>query len=337
MSQVLYVGDPHARPEDLDDCDALIGLIEDIITSRRIHRIVFLGDQHHTHAIMHVEVLGFWRRALTRLRLAVPERQGLNIYLMLGNHDQPGDAASTSHALMAYADMPRVTVIDTPMAVDGILHVPYMHSADDFVATCRKYDNAKVLVCHQTFNGAKYENGFFAKDGVDPDKIPQTCVLSGHIHMPQSFGKVTYLGSPRWLTFSDANGDRFLNVVEHDDVTGEVLNIQQIPTAPRLRKIFHLIDTPEAPAVMPVDTMHRYYVDVRGPAEWCEQRRNVFSGRARVRTQRTDATVARVRESEGIATALKRFVASYRSQHGTETAVLERLVDARLAARPVQA
>lgn len=327
MASVLYVGDPHARFEDLKDCWALIDLVEEVFTSRTVHRLVFLGDQHHNHAIMHVEVLRFWRLALERLRDSVAD-----IVLMLGNHDRSGDASSDAHALMAYKGMPGVTVVDTPRVIDNILHVPYMHDRGDFIAACRSSPGQNTVVCHQTFNGAKYENGFFAKDGVDPEDIPQVHVLSGHIHEPQSFGKVTYLGSPRWLGFSDANSNRFINVIEHR-ADGEPVDIAPFPTEGHLSKIFHLIDTPESPATLPVNSRHRYHVDVQGPAEWIDQRRNVFSGRARLRTQRTDQAVARVRESEGISAALRRFVGTYRPQHGTATAVLERLVNARLTAR----
>lgn len=326
---VLYVGDPHARLEDLDDCEALVTLIEDIITANRVHRITFLGDQHHTHAIMNVEVMGFWRRSIERL-LSNFDQGAPDIYFMLGNHDQPGDASSKSHALLAYVDMPGVVVIDHPVLVEGVLHLPYMHDRDAFVAAANAHDSM-TLVCHQTFNGAKYENGFYAKDGVDPELVPQKYIISGHIHDPQSFGKVGYFGSPRWLTTSDANKDRFLNIVEHDDA-GVPVKITPIPTEPALRKIIHLVDSPDKPVDVVFNPRHRYLVDVQGPSSWVDERRGLFVGKAKVRTQRLDKVVARVRESEGIAKALRRFLKTYHPPNGTDTAVLEKLVDARLPA-----
>lgn len=331
MMDVLYVGDPHGRPEDLDDCEALVTLVEDVVTSQKVHRITFLGDQHHTHAIMHVEVLGFWRRSLQRLLEASP---GTDIYFMLGNHDQPGDASSKAHALMAYEDMPGVVVVDRPILVEGVLHVPYMHSGEAFVETCTGFAGVArppmTLVCHQTFNGAKYENGFFAKDGVDPERVPQKYIISGHIHDPQSFGKVVYLGSPRWLTISDANKDRFLNIVTHDE-DGVPVNIKPIPTESALRKIHHIVDSPESPADNVVfNPKHRYHVDVQGPSEWVDSRRSKWTGKARVRTTRLDKRIARVRESEGIDAALLRFLASYNPPRGTDRATLEKLAHARI-------
>ncbi len=310
MIRVLYVGDPHARPEDLEDCRALVQFINAVAIYEKPDRI---------------EVLAFWRAALLGLRERCP------VVVLVGNHDQPGDASSRSHALMAYKDMAGVTVVDGPTVIDGILHVPYRHNPAEFIADCRAQPT-KTVVCHQTFQGARYENGFYAPDGIDPEAIPQELVLSGHIHDPQGFGKVVYLGASRWLTVSDANKDRVLNIITHD-ATGSVSSgATQVSLAGTCRKIFHLIDTPEAPITLPVDPKDRYYVDIQGPAEWIEQRRNIFSGRARIRTQRTDKAVARVRESEGIAKALRRFLSTYQPARGTPRAALERLVDERLPA-----
>lgn len=332
MSKVLYVGDPHARPEDLADCQALCGLIVEVIAGQEIDRIVFLGDLHHTHAIVHVEVLHFWRDTLRWLTRVHQQK----VVLLVGNHDQPGDASSSAHALEAYKDIEGVTVVDRPLCIDGILHLPYRHSRDQFVADCSDvaHRNLETVVCHQTFDGAQYENGFFAKDGVKPDDIPQKHIISGHIHDPQSFSKVTYLGSPRWLTISDANKSRFLSIVYHDE-NGVPVGTKTFPTDGQCRKIFHLVDTPEAPLEASFDPRHRYHVDVTGPAEWIEQRKGLYTGHARVRTQRTDNAVARVRESEGIGAALRRFIKTYKAQRGTDLPTLERLVDARLSSRSI--
>lgn len=327
MSAVLYVGDPHARPEDLEDCQALVDFIVKTALEQRVARIVFLGDQFHTHAVVHVEVLAFWMRALGQIYNATK----LPIVLLVGNHDQPGDASSQAHAMMGFEALRNVTVVDRPLCIDGILHLPYRHSSKQFVADCHDiaHKNLKAVVCHQTFNGAKYENGFFAKDGVNPEEVPQQCFLSGHIHDPQRFDKVIYLGASRWMTASDANSSRYLTVIDHGD-DGLPKSFEVFPLDAAVRKIHHFVDTEDKPAPTDLDSRHRYIVDISGSLEWIEARRPLFVGRAQVRTQRTDRATVGVRESEGIAAALKRFVASYKATRGTPTDTLERLVNVRL-------
>ena len=324
MRRVLYVGDPHARPEDLEDCLCLVSQVVTLAEDRDVDRIVILGDLHHTHALAHTDVTAFWRESLVRL-----VADDITVTLLVGNHDQPGDEASKSHALLAYKDMRHVVVVDEPMEFRGILYLPYIHRPEDFVAACRA-NPVRTVVCHQTFNGAKYENSFYAKDGVEPSAIPQVAVISGHIHEPQEFDKVRYLGSPRWLATSDANRQRFIHVVEHNDI-GDVVSVTPIPSA--CRQIVQIVDTPEAPwdRQGSISSNAKYLVDITGPAAWITERLPLYAGWARVRTSRTDQAQARVRESEGLPAAMKRYLAGYKATRGTPSEVLEGFVRDRIS------
>ncbi len=326
-SKILFVGDPHGRPEDLDDCESLITMVRLVADAQDVETIVFLGDQHHTMAVIRAEVLGFWRRALTDLG------SHWRVVFLLGNHDMPGDASSFSHALMAYEDMVNVTVVDRPTigVYDGHLYMPYYHDPAKFVSDAGFYKTTTgVLICHQTFQGADY-GAFFAKEGVDPEAIPQTTVISGHIHKAQTFGKVHYLGSPRWMTVDDANSEKFLTVATFAE-DGSI-SYQYFPTGDYCRRIIKLKDTPAAPAEATFNEKDRYYVDIEGPQEWIDQRRPLFAGHARVVTRRTDKATAKVRESEGIDKALKKYLAAFKPSNGTPTGVLEDLVNARIFPR----
>jgi hypothetical protein len=102
-----------------------------------------------------------------------------------------------------------IMVVDEPRVVlPGILFVPYVHDPAEFVQICQQYPEAKTVVCHQTFAGSYFENGFLTPDGVEPNLLPQEQVISGHVHSPQRIGKVWYPGAPRWRTVSDANTER---------------------------------------------------------------------------------------------------------------------------------
>ncbi len=324
----LYVGDVHARPEDLPDCQNLLDLVLASAKKHQVARIVFLGDQHHTHAIIHLDVLAFWKANVQRLTDA-----GFDVTLMVGNHDMSGDASSNNHALLAYEGMDRVTVVSIPTlsSESKIAYLPYMADHKKFIAACNLLPD--VIVCHEEFNGCEYENGFYASNGVDPESIPQSLVISGHIHTPQRFGKVWYLGSPRWLTAADANQDRFIYVVRHaPDGTVQPGTVIAIPTGDVCQRIWLLNDHFEKPTPRPgvVNEKDRYIVDVVGPQTWIEERRPLWLGKARVRTTRTDQQVIRLKESEGIERALVTFAKEFIPPHGTAPEVLMAMVQTRL-------
>lgn len=320
--KLLLVGDPHVRPEDIPECERLATFVLETAIKTEPDYIVVLGDLHHTHSLVHVEVLDFWRRTFALWA------EKTRVLCLVGNHDMSSDSSIKAHALMAY---PNVRVIDepTPLAKDSpILLVPYQHSREDFVRVCNQWADRPLAICHQTFNGAQYENGFYAKDGVDPDSIPQRNVISGHIHSRQDFGKVHYLGSPRWMTVSDANQAKFLALIDvapDGSWQTELFSTQGPCTA-----IQHLEDTPEntIPDLLDPDT--KYIIDIRGPAAFIEERKKTWSGKARVRTFYTDKALPRVKESEGIGHAFRRFYAGYKPRFGTSQYTLNVLTRERL-------
>src|SRR6185369_11497831 len=123
------------------------------------------------------------------------------IWFLVGNHDRSHDTNITGNTLR-YAS-PTVTVVDEPMTLgNGLVFMPWYAKPQDFIKAAGNYT---TLICHQTLQGAKYENGFPAADGVPAEMVPAKTIISGHIHTPQMFGKVWYPGAPRWRIATDAN------------------------------------------------------------------------------------------------------------------------------------
>ncbi len=320
MSKVLYVGDPHVRVEDLEDCQVLLDKVFEIAHDKEVDRTVFLGDEHHTMAVVRVEVMEFWYRNLEKFF-----QNKMTTVLLTGNHDQSGDASSKAHALVGYKGL--TEVVDEPHVIEGILHVPHIHSNQEFIDICNEYSHCKTAVAHQDFYGAQYENSFYSTTGVDQTSIPQNLVLSGHIHHIQRSGKVDYLGSPRWLTASDANDDRFLTLITHAPDGSEIAR-ELIPSP--CQRIWQVEDKPDSSwrgALIPGD---KYIVDIVGPQAWIEERRPLWLGKARIRTRRTDQQIIRLKESEGIEKALVTFAKGFIPPHGTPNDVLMSMVKTRL-------
>jgi DNA repair exonuclease SbcCD nuclease subunit len=322
LRRVLYVGDPHAVPEELDDCRALGQMVFDVAHVANVDAVVFLGDQTHTHAITHVAVLAFWRETFRMFKDA-----GIRVIALVGNHDRPGTAGSELHTMMVFEDL--CEVVAAPRVIDGLLFVPYMDTGEEFLAACRA-NPTRFVAGHNTFDGSKYENGMYAKDGIDVADIPQEQVLSGHIHTPQRFGKVWYIGAPRWRTLSDANIERAIWVVEHGE-DGLVVDSKPFSTGDVCRQIRYMIDTPSTPVPLPLDMRHDWRIDIRGPAAWIEERRPLIKRPGvKVRSFSTDKPTAKVRESDGVDVSLAKFIAGFRPRFGTPASVLHQMARERL-------
>lgn len=341
--RALLVGDMHAVPEELDDCNKVIQLILELaLADDRLRDVWFLGDQHHTHAVMRLEVLHWWRTAFKALT-----QQGLRVTCLVGNHDQ-ASPGSNIHAMAAYGGS-GVTVVDKPTVVSGVLLLPYYHNQDEFLAACREYSmreppppgwirtdpdpvRSRTVVCHQTFDGSTYENGFPASDGFDPNLVPQELIISGHIHTAQEYGKVWYPGAPRWRSLNDANVERAVWKVEFEK-NGQLVDRLPFGTGAVCRRIFHMDDTPEKPVELPLNPQHQWRIDIKGPPAWCQERKGLLQAAgARIRTFPTRTGAAnRVRESEGVDRAFKKFLEHYQPKHGTSIEVLSGLVKERLS------
>lgn len=336
--RLLLVGDPHVTVDDLDDAQKLIGGIVEVCQEENPDAVVILGDLHHNHALVRVEVMDFWRKAF--LQLAPALRLGNNVFLLVGNHDRPNDLSTPAHALSGYSDA-LVKVIDKPQTIgQDIWLLPYM-SNEAFVEAVLKLPKPKMLICHQTFDGSTYDNGFYAPDGIDPALVGVPVIVSGHIHTAQivnwSGGYIDYIGSPRWRIASDANVEKNIVIWDTDAQTCKAfatakwcspMGHAQIPAGVDVRSVkVPFSDNPRA----------RISIEATGPKASLEALvasiKDVYP-RARVRPVPTDraATVAGVVESQGIGKALDRYMRAYVPKHGTDPGVLREMVTKHLGA-----
>jgi hypothetical protein len=322
------VGDVHARPDDLDDCEALMmGVLEVLARRPDVRHVWFLGDLHHTHAWVHVDVQDFWRKWLKRLAPMVDE-----VGIVVGNHDQ---APSGNHAAQWYGEIEGVHVYDEARCHHVFSVVPYEGDKKQFIlsALClygQGEPGEGTLLCHQTFAGAKFENGFYAPEGVSSSDMLFRNVISGHIHEPQTLVSdnvtVHYLGSPRWIGLNDANSDRFVYLVEMDGQ--ELVGMENISTAQWCRRIVRVEVTPDD--LMPVPRPGwAYHFDLKGPKAWCEEQAPKYTPFGKVRTFPEANRVVHVRESEGVFPAFRKFMAAYVPPNATPLERLKTMVEER--------
>lgn len=327
MTKYLFVGDPHAQHHDLRDCKALADFILRVGAEGKHDALILAGDLYDTHAIIHAEVQWFWRQFLAQAADVFDD-----IYVIKGNHDAPGTVGTGACALWAHFDQENVTVVMAPVLVGRVLFCPYAADPNQLVTWAKDdAELADVLFCHQTFDGSRYDNGFYAGDGVDPELIPQETVISGHIHLPQLFGKVWYPGAPRWRHLSDANIERAIWTLEIEG--GKVVSKTPHLTGGVCRRIWQFEDRVDAPADANkvFDSKDTVHVEVVGPKDWIDARRPLWEGRARVQTVRTDIKAQiQVRESEGLGVAFDKWVDGFQAPRGTDSATLRQMARERV-------
>lgn len=330
MAVCLLVGDVHATPDELKDCEELVDGIEFSIMSLpvgvAVDYIVFMGDQFHNHAIVNVHVLDFWKRTFLRLQPLCKQ-----IVCLVGNHDLPGNTGSTSVNSISTLDN-LCMVVDKSWCIDDMLFVGFQHDHQKFIDICNDHADIETVFCHQTFNGACYENGFPALDGIDLTVLPAgQRYISGHIHTPQAFGPVQYIGAPRWRTLTDARVEsRYLYIFE----TETKMVKPHYLTCNNVRRLWtvDLIPDIEFNYNFALGFNHSkgdlVYVNVIGPRAWIDNLKRATDPLFIYKEFPTDQRTIAVKESEGIDKALMKYVEG--SKVSTPADTLKKMVEDRI-------
>ena len=316
-----YIGDPHCTLSTIDDCQKMVDFVFDICQKTK-STALFAGDLYDHHAIINSEVQYFWWSTFDKF-----QKGNIPVIVLNGNHDKPGTLGSPATALVAHVSQGRM-VLNEPYVEGKLLFCPYT-TPEQLVEWSNQHPECNTIFTHASFDGAQFQDGFYDPHGVNPDLIKQNQIISGHVHKSQSFGKVWFPGSPRWLTLNDANQDKSIYLLEFND-EGILINKTPYDTGTVCKKIYHFIDTPDNPvSFTPIPNVD-YRVDIRGPESWLKERLPLFEGIAKVRRIRTGSKMnVVVKESEGVNVAFNKWVDKYVPKNGTPKEELKELVKER--------
>ena len=276
--------------------------IMDTIREERPDRVHIVGDLFHTHNIVRLEVLEFWDGWLDTL---VVDPQ-IDIYVLIGNHDKGSTDEFAFSAISVFKHMrhKNLKICELPRVDGPFAYVSYYHNPETFVEVANRCaeQGAKVLVCHQTFDGSQYENGFYAPDGIDPSKLKFDLIMSGHIHTTQNLKNiatgqtVVYPGTPKWDTTSDANEDKGIWMFEHDDKTGALLSQKLLSTAHVVTKIVHLT-WKEGEQLEPIPANAKVSIELIGSSAWVTKESENLKGQYPLRSKITDKAQKKDRQA----------------------------------------
>jgi DNA repair exonuclease SbcCD nuclease subunit len=292
--KVLRIGDPHVKFNNIEDCEKLMHFIVDTILQLQPDRVEILGDLFHTHYVIRMEVLAFWDAWLDVLSEAA------DLFVLEGNHDQYGDSDASMSALRVFDHMAqnkrlkksrtKLHIISNPQDHGLIAYMPYVHDKAKFVEMANHMaanSKAKVLVCHQTFDGATFENGMYAPDGINLSDLKYDVVISGHIHTYQRFGNLIYPGTMKWDTSSDVNKEKGIWYYEHDDVTGKITKEELIRTHGVIPALVGItwVEGQDLPAI---PSGARVTVELIGTSQWVNHHKEQLKGVVSIKSKITD-------------------------------------------------
>ena len=306
MKNYLLVGDMHVRKQDIEECYRFIQFVVYTATkstTKARSTIIFLGDQYNDFGIARLEVMEFWDWAYSLLA-----EKGLSNFSLIGNHDINGDAsasAMTVHKNLTNLVTKQGAIIDPENRIAGI---GFTRNNDEFIKLAHTFaaQGVKTIICHAEIEGAQYDNGFYAPNGVPLASLPTGVqFISGHIHKQQEFANVWYPGSPRYLTRSDIGEVK--GIWTNTGATWELVN-----TPTDISKPFVAIEVTEGQPIPDIPDSDRTFVDVHGSDEFIQKVCKKLPEAAKVRTFPTETRAAiEIKESEGIPVAFSKYAQQY--------------------------
>jgi DNA repair exonuclease SbcCD nuclease subunit len=203
----LIIGDPHFKVSNLDDCRSFVRQTLEIVQKDRPENVIILGDLFNDFAVIRSEVLKLWSEFFHATACMS------KVICLVGNHDMAGADGGT-YPMEPFKTIPNVTIVDALTKIDGIYYMPFVRDNAEFEKQVRSIAPDSVVFCHQSFNGATFENGFYDPHGADPDSaIHLGAVICGHIHKRQTLGNIWYPGTPFQHTFGDAGQEKSIIMI----------------------------------------------------------------------------------------------------------------------------
>lgn len=202
MTLYTIVGDPHAKPDNLDKINALFDIVEHMGNPT-----IFLGDTLDTKEVIRGKCLNtIYNRV---------KNSDLFFIFIIGNHCY-FNLECKEHSLEVLKTLKNVLIVDELTYYKNMWFAPYTHDADQFKEWV-KQAGQQVLFCHAEIQGFDYGTGLISKEGVEAKDLSNVKkVISGHYHKYQKLSNITYLGTPFSHSFGESNQTKYIGVFDSE-------------------------------------------------------------------------------------------------------------------------
>jgi len=209
----------------LQDCESFVDWFIDLAKSKRCETGMFLGDWHHHRASINLQTLNFSLRSLEKLSAAFDQ-----FYFLPGNHDLYYRDRRDIHGAEWARHLPNIHVVNDWFTDGDVTIVPWLVGDDHkrIQKITSKYVFGHFELPHFKMN-AMVEMPDTGEVNVNDFKGVER-VFSGHFHLRQQQGNVTYIGNAFPHNFSDAGDEQRGATILDWDGTTEFHAWEQQPT-----------------------------------------------------------------------------------------------------------
>ena len=209
----------------LQDCESFVDWFIDLAKSKNCETGMFLGDWHHHRASINLQTLNFSLRSLEKLSAAFEQ-----FYFLPGNHDLYYRDKRDIHGAEWAKHLPNIHVVNDWFTDGDVTIVPWLVGDDHkrVQKITSKYVFGHFELPHFKMN-AMVEMPDTGEVNVDDFEGVER-VFSGHFHLRQQQGNVTYIGNAFPHNFSDAGDEQRGATILDWDGTTEFYAWDQQPT-----------------------------------------------------------------------------------------------------------
>lgn len=209
MVTILFIGDPHIKPDNIPEVEKFIEQSTKIATEKKPDLIIIGGDLLDTHERLFTPALNIAYDLVDKMRKIS------KTYVLVGNHDYINNKQflSKNHWMTAMKEWKNTVIVDE-VVLEYIknlkfVFIPYVYtgSFNDALNTIgNTWKDARCIFAHQELYGCKMES----KVSVEGDRWLHTnpLIISGHIHTKQKLqDNIYYPGTPMQHTFGECHNE----------------------------------------------------------------------------------------------------------------------------------
>ena len=238
MINILIIGDPHFKVENIKEVDIFIEKIENLAIEKKPDLIIILGDLLHDHERLHTVPLNKAYDFINKMR-NISET-----YIIVGNHDMCNHLQylNTNHWMNALKEWNNVVIVDKVICYnlknEKLIFVPYVEPGrfEEALNTLNnEWKDASCIFAHQEFYGCKM--GAIVSEIGDRWNLEYPNVISGHIHSNQKIQKnIYYTGS----AMQNAFGESEKNIIAFINLENKEYKLDEIDLEMPRKKIVYM-------------------------------------------------------------------------------------------------